>query len=254
MFARETGQDISYRLFDFTPEEFEPRVRDFFTLGGHGLNVTLPHKVAAAQFASELTPRASHAGAVNTLALQKDGSILGDNTDGTGLVRDLCDNLGLVITNRRVLIVGAGGATRGVIAPLLTLEPTEIVVANRTAERARDMANLFSHLGPVSGAGIPEITGGPFDVIVNATSASLSGEVPALAESVIGPETVCYDMAYGKTDTVFMQWAQSRGCARAIQGLGMLVEQAAESFRVWRGIKPSTGSVLTALREKVNAS
>ena len=250
LFARDTGHDVSYRLFDFTPQEFEPRVRDFFTLGGRGLNVTVPHKVAAVKIASQLTTRAAHAGAVNTLAVQKDGAILGDNTDGTGLVRDLCDNLGLVIIRRRILIIGAGGATRGVVAPLLALEPSEIVIANRTPERARDMAEAFAKLGPVLGVGFRDVPAGPFDVVINATSASLSGELPAVAAAVIGRETVCYDMAYGKTDTPFMQWGLSQGCARAIQGWGMLVEQAAESFRVWRGVKPSTASVLTALKER----
>jgi shikimate dehydrogenase len=250
LFARDTGHDLSYRLFDFTPEEFEPRVRDFFTLGGRGLNVTVPHKVAAVAIASQLTPRATHAGAVNTLAAQKDGTILGDNTDGTGLVRDLCDNLGLVIIRRRILIIGAGGATRGVIAPLLALEPSEIVIANRTPERAQDMAEAFAKLGPVHGVGFRYVSGASFDVVINATSAGLSGELPAVPDSVIGRETVCYDMAYGKTDTPFMQWALNRGCARAIQGWGMLVEQAAESFRVWRGVKPNTGSVLSALKER----
>ena len=255
LFARDTGQALSYRLFDFTPQEFEPRVRDFFTLGGRGLNVTVPHKIAAVTIASQLTTRATHAGAVNTLAMQQDGTILGDNTDGAGLVRDLCDNLGLVIIRRRILIVGAGGATRGVLAPLLALEPSEVVIANRTAERAKDMALAFTRLGAVQGVGFRDVSGAPFDVVINATSASLSGELPAIPTSVIGPETVCYDMAYGKTDTTFMQWALSHGCARAMQGWGMLVEQAAESFRVWRGVKPSTASVLTALKERaLNAS
>jgi shikimate dehydrogenase len=250
MFAREPGQDLTYRLFDFTPEEFEPRVREFFSGGGRGLNITLPHKVAAVDIASDLTPRAAHAGAVNTLALQKDGSILGDNTDGAGLVRDLCDNQGLVIIRRRLLIVGAGGATRGVIAPLLALEPAEIVIANRTPERAQGMAIAFAELGQISGVGFADLPGQPFDIVINATSASLSKEVPAIPASVIGPETVCYDMAYGKADTAFMTWALQQGCARAIQGWGMLVEQAAESFRVWRGVKPNTSAVLAALKER----
>src|SRR5262245_28772855 len=189
VFARDTGQAMSYRLFDFKPQEFAPRVRDFFTLGGRGLNVTVPHKIAAAQIASQLTTRATHAGAVNTLAMQKDGSILGDNTDGAGLVRDLCDNLSLVIIRRRILIVGAGGATRGVIGPLLAVEPAEVIIANRTADRAHDMAKTFAKLGPVRGAGIQDVSGGPFDLIINATSASLSGEVPALPDSAIGPES-----------------------------------------------------------------
>ncbi|HKT74693.1 MAG TPA: shikimate dehydrogenase [Steroidobacteraceae bacterium] len=252
MFAKETQQPMTYRLYDFTPQEFEHRVRDFFTLGGRGLNVTLPHKVAAADFADELTIRAKHAGAVNTLAAQKDGKILGDNTDGAGLVRDLCDNLGLVIIRRRILILGAGGATRGVLAPLLTLEPVELVVANRTADRAEALATRFEKLGKIRGVGMQAIEG-TFDLIINATSASLSGEVPPVPPSALGPETVCYDMAYGKTDTAFVQWARSMDCARAIQGWGMLVEQAAESFRVWRGMRPATTPVLAALKERAAA-
>jgi len=255
LFARDTGQAMSYRLYDFAPEEFEARVREFFTLGGRGLNVTVPHKIAAVDIASELSTRAAHAGAVNTLAMQQDGTILGDNTDGAGLVRDLCDNLGLVIIRRRILIVGAGGATRGVLAPLLALGPTELVIANRTPERAQNLARAFGKLGPVQGMGIRDISGGPFDLVINATSASLSGELPPMADSVVGPETVCYDMAYGKTDSPFVQWSLKRGCARAVQGWGMLVEQAAESFRLWRGLKPGTASVLSALKERaLNAS
>ena len=251
LFARETRQNMRYRLYDFAPEEFAARVHDFFTLGGRGLNVTLPHKIAAVELASELSSRAEHAGAVNTLALQKDGTILGDNTDGVGLVRDLCDNLGLVIIRRRILIIGAGGATRGVIAPLLALEPAELVIANRTPARAQEMAGAFAGLGPVRGTGLPDISGKPFDLVINATSASLTGGLPAVPSSAIGPETVCYDMAYSRTDTPFMQWALKQGCACAKQGWGMLVEQAAESFRIWRGVKPATASVLSALKERV---
>jgi shikimate dehydrogenase len=250
LFARETGQAMSYRLYDFTPDEFEARVREFFAQGGRGLNITLPHKIAAVDIASELTTRAAHSGAVNTLAMQKDGTILGDNTDGAGLVRDLCDNLGLVIIRRRILIVGAGGAARGVIAPLLALEPSQVVIANRTAERAQNLAGAFAKLGPVQGVGLRYITGDAFDLIINATSASLSGDLPPMSNAIVGPETVCYDMAYGKNETPFVQWSLKRGCARAVQGWGMLVEQAAESFRVWRGLKPSTATVLTALKER----
>jgi len=250
IFARETGQSMVYRLYDFTPEDFRDRVLEFFLGGGRGLNVTLPHKIAAAEVANELTPRAARAQAVNTLSLQADGTLLGDNTDGAGLVHDLCDNFNVVITRRRILIIGAGGASRGVLAPLLALEPVELVIANRTEERAQSLANEFSDLGAVSGVGFRYVSGGAFDVIINATSASLSGDVPAVPPSVVGPETVCYDMAYGKTDTAFIQWALARGCTHAIQGWGMLVEQAAESFRVWRGVRPPTGPVLTALKER----
>jgi shikimate dehydrogenase len=253
LFGRETGQALSYRLYDFTPEEFPERVKEFFAHGGMGLNITIPHKVAAVDVASDLTNRAAHAGAVNTLGLQRDGTVLGDNTDGAGLVRDLCDNLGIVITRRRILIIGAGGATRGVMAPLLALEPAEIVIANRTTERAEALARAFAKLGAVQGVGFRYVAGGPFDLIINATSASLSGDVPAVPPGVVGPETLCYDMAYGKTDTPFVQWAARLGCARAFQGWGMLVEQAAESFRVWRGVRPSTAGVLTALKERASA-
>lgn len=255
LFARETGQKMTYRLYDFTPEEFVARVRDFFTLGGKGLNVTLPHKVAAADIATDLTPRARHAAAVNTLAVEKDGRLLGDNTDGAGLVHDLCDNLGIVITRARILILGAGGATRGIVAPLLALEPATLVVANRTAERAAALAGSFTTLGPIRGSGLQSLDGEAFDIVINATAASLHGEIPALPAGVIGKDTVCYDLAYGRSGTAFTEWAGRLGCRRAFQGLGMLVEQAAESFRVWRGIRPSTAPVLAALQARaLNAS
>jgi len=250
MFARDTGQAMSYRLYDVSPAEFAGFVSGFFDRGGRGLNVTVPHKIAAVEAANELTSRAAHAAAVNTLALRDDGTILGDNTDGAGLVRDLCDNLGLVITNRRLLIVGAGGATRGILAPLLGLSPTTVVIANRTPERAQALAAAFTDLGSTQGVGFEDVGDQPFDLVINATSASLSGEMPPLPPSVVGPGTVCYDLAYGRAATAFVDWARARGCAQALQGLGMLVEQAAESFRLWRGIRPSTAKVLAALRER----
>ncbi|HWZ62247.1 MAG TPA: shikimate dehydrogenase [Steroidobacteraceae bacterium] len=250
LFARDTGQAMSYRLYDVSPAEFSGFVAGFFDRGGRGLNVTVPHKVIAVEAANELTSRAAHAAAVNTLALRDDGTILGDNTDGVGLVRDLCDNLGLVVTNRRILVIGAGGATRGVLAPLLGLSPTSVVIANRTPERAQALAAAFTDLGSTQGVGFEDVGDQPFDLVINATSASLSGEIPPLPPSVIGPGTVCYDLAYGRAATAFVDWARGRGCAQALQGWGMLVEQAAESFRVWRGIRPATGKVLAALRER----
>ena len=249
MFARETGQAMSYRPYDVAPEDFATRVRSFFAEGGSGLNVTLPHKIAAVEITDELTERAAHAAAVNTLAAQ-DGRILGDNTDGAGLVRDLCDNLGLVITNRRVLIIGAGGATRGILAPILSLEPTLVVIANRTPERAEALAAAFADLGVTQGVGFDYIEPTAFDIVVNATSASLSGDIPPIPEGAVGADTVCYDLAYGRSASAFVRWAERVGCARAEQGLGMLVEQAAESFRLWRGVRPSTVAVLAALKER----
>jgi len=246
MFARQTGQHMSYRPYDVLPAEFPQRVRAFFAEGGSGLNITLPHKIAAVELAAELTERAAHAAAVNTFARQGD-AILGDNTDGAGLVNDLCDNLGLVITNRRLLILGAGGATRGILAPLLGLGPATVVIANRTRERAESLAAAFADLGALQGVDFEHVGEAPFDLVINATSASLSGEMPPIPPSAISPETVCYDLAYGRSASAFVNWAAGAGCARALQGLGMLVEQAAESFRLWRGVRPETAHVLAAL-------
>ena len=253
VFARDTGQQMTYRAFDVAPEEFTERVQGFFADGGRGLNITLPHKIAAVEVAQELTARAAHAAAVNTLALQGDNIILGDNTDGGGLVRDLCDNLGLIITQRRVLILGAGGATRGVLAPLLGLEPAIVVIANRTPERAEALAAAFADLGVTRGVGFEYIGETPFDLIINATSASLSGDIPPVPAGAIGAQTVCYDLAYGRSAMAFVRWAQQSGCLRAVQGLGMLVEQAAESFRLWRGVRPETAQVLAVLKARVGS-
>ncbi len=250
MFARETGQDLTYRLFDVRPADLEVRVRDFFAQGGGGLNVTLPHKIAARELAHELTARAAHAAAVNTLARTDDGSILGDNTDGAGLVHDLRDNLGVELAGRRVLIMGAGGATRGVLAPLLGLEPAMVVIANRTPERAAALAAAFSDLGVTHGVGFQDVGDEPFDLVINATSASLSGDIPPLPPGAVDSSTVCYDLAYGKSATAFVTWARQHGCARALQGWGMLVEQAAESFELWRGVRPTTATVLAALQAR----
>src|SRR5580704_2843662 len=230
MFARETGQAMSYRLYDVSPGEFATFVAGFFDRGGRGLNVTVPHKIVAVEAANELTARAAHAAAVNTLALRDDGTILGDNT------------------NRRVLVIGAGGATRGVLAPLLGLSPTIVVIANRTPDRAAALAAAFSDLGATQGVGFEDVGSEPFDLIINATSASLSGDMPPVPVSVVGRATVCYDLAYGRAATAFIDWANAQGCAQALQGWGMLVEQAAEAFRLWRGVRPATGTVLMALK------
>jgi shikimate dehydrogenase len=248
MFAQQTGQNMVYRLHDVPPESFRKFVLEFFASSGRGLNVTLPHKLAAAELANELTPRAQRAEAVNTLAIRDGNSILGDNTDGAGLVQDLTQNLNIKIAGRRILIVGAGGAARGVIAPLLELKPSELTIANRTAERARTLAADFADLAKIATYAFDELPKEAYDLIVNATSASLSGEVPAIPFNVIGAHTVCYDMAYGARETPFVRWALEHGTARALQGWGMLVEQAAESFALWRGVRPDTAPVLAALR------
>jgi len=250
LFAKQTEQALVYRLYDIPPEHFRAQVLEFFARGGRGLNVTVPHKEAAAELANDLTTRADRAGAVNTLMLNDDSTLLGDNTDGHGLVTDLRKNLALNITNERLLILGAGGATRGVIEPLLELGPTELVIANRTMDRAVNLASLFSDLGPVRGCGFEDVGAEPFDIVINATAAGLTGSVPNIDGDVIGSHTVCYDMSYSKSATPFVTWAIEQGCARAHKGWGMLVEQAAEAFTLWRGVRPNTEPVLIALGMK----
>jgi shikimate dehydrogenase len=249
MFARQTDQDMIYRLYDSPPERFRNEVLDFFAAGGMGVNVTLPHKQAAAELVNELTPRAQQANAINTI-VRDDLTLIGDNTDGAGLVIDLKINLKLDWAQPRILLLGAGGAARGVIGPLLELEPRRLVIANRTAERALVLATEFSALGPVSGCQFAELAEQDFDLIINATSASLRGEVPPVPSSIVGAHTTCYDMGYGAGETPFTEWGRRHGAQQCVQGWGMLVEQAAESFRLWRSIRPDTAPVLQALRAR----
>jgi shikimate dehydrogenase len=246
-FAAQTGQVISYTTIDATPELFESAAREFFASGGKGLNVTIPHKEAAGRLVDELTPRAQRAGAVNLLAVRKDGSLLGDNSDGAGLVRDLVANHHVDITGRRVLLLGAGGAARGVVAPLLQLKPLELTIVNRNLGRAQALAQRFADLGPVRAMGYEQLEGSAYDLVVNATATSLAGTLPPLPPTAVNARSTCYDLAYGKDGTTFTRWAQRLGCAQAITGLGMLVEQAAESFQLWRGVRPATDAVLRDL-------
>jgi shikimate dehydrogenase len=247
MFAKATAQNLVYRLFDIPPGNFRRDALRLFAGGIKGLNVTLPHKQTAAELVNELTPRAERARAVNTIAFFEQTSLLGDNTDGLGLTADLENNLGLALADKRVLILGAGGAVRGVLGSLMERELREVVIANRTPDRARKLAEEFSDLGQISGCGFSEVRGPPYDLIINATSASLQGEMPAMPDGLVSEESVCYDMAYGRGDTPFTLWANSLHAARAIKGWGMLVEQAAESFLLWRGIRPDTAPALEAL-------
>ena len=249
MFAKSTAQHLVYRLFDITPADFRRDVLKLFTNGVRGLNVTLPHKQAAAELVNELTPRAARAQAVNTIAFFEDTTLLGDNTDGIGLTSDLERNMKLELADKRLLILGAGGAVRGVLGPLLDREPREVIIANRTAEKARQLAAEFADLGAISGCGFAEIGGVAYDLIINGTSASLQGTMPPLPDGLVGKETVCYDMAYGRGQTPFTSWARAQHAAHACKGWGMLVEQAAESFLLWRGIRPHTQAVLHALAQ-----
>jgi shikimate dehydrogenase len=264
MFARATHQALEYGLLDTPPASFHAVVRDFFAHGGRGLNVTVPHKQAALRLADSLTARAQRAGAVNTLARGADGKLLGDNTDGAGLVRDLTVNLGCKLRGARVLLLGAGGAARGILAPLLEAGVAGVVIRNRHARRAQQLASEFADLGavvaaPAVGAGEAnkqQTSAAPsgrapdagFDLILNATSASLRDELPSMPADAVGTQTLAYDLAYADHDTVFVRWARQAGAARAVMGLGMLVEQAAESFLLWRGVRPDTAPVLESLR------
>lgn len=248
LFAEQTGQSIGYQAILVQPDRFAEAVVEFLASGGKGLNITVPFKQQAWQIADQLSSRARRAGAVNTLKVQDDRTLFGDNTDGAGLVRDLTRNLGIELSGRRILMLGAGGAARGVLAPLLGEQPAALVIANRTAERAEQLCESFADLGDLKGCGFAALAGEVFDIVINATAAGLQGEVPDLPQDVIGTGTCCYDMMYGSDPTVFIQYARTQGARCAFDGLGMLVEQAAESFRLWRGVSPSTGPVIALLR------
>lgn len=248
LFARQTNQNLTYARLEVAPENLEKTVAGFFESGGKGLNITVPHKQAACLLTRYRTPRAEIASAVNTIAAQETG-LLGDNTDGAGLVTDLTRNLSLPLENTRILLLGAGGAARGVLGPLLAASPQCIEIANRNGERATRLAQEFHALGDIRGCGFDAIsTATTFDLILNATSASLQDTIPPIPPAVIGPTTLCYDMAYGKGDTAFTRWAKAAGAGRAETGWGMLVEQAAEAFQLWRGVRPQTAPVLEAVR------
>jgi shikimate dehydrogenase len=250
MFAKQTKQNLTYRLMEVPPEKLDDEVLNFFVDHGKGLNVTIPHKQAVAKLCQFRTPRAEIAGAVNTLAVQQGGDLLGDNTDGAGLVTDLTKNLHVTLRDVRILLLGAGGAARGALGPLLEQAPSRLHIVNRDANKAEALAKEFEKLGSISGGGYDSVDAAPYDLIINATAASLQGTVPPLATAAVSAESLCYDMAYGKEDTAFVRWAKDQG-ARAELGWGMLVEQAAESFHLWRGVRPDTAPVLAAVRSPV---
>ncbi|HEX9852506.1 MAG TPA: shikimate dehydrogenase [Woeseiaceae bacterium] len=247
LFALQTNQNIQYELLQVTPDKLDTAVAQFQRTGGKGLNITVPHKTEVLRLVDQLSARAHVAGAVNTLLFQ-DSSVFGDNTDGIGLMRDLVGNLGLNLRDSHVLILGAGGATRGIVAPLLEARPASLTIANRTLSKARDLAEQFASAGAVIACRfreIPEST--RYSLIINATSAGLTGEAPPYPASAISDGCVCYDLSYGLTPTPFSRWAAKHGAARSVMGWGMLVEQAAESFHLWRGIRPNTATVLKQL-------
>lgn len=246
LFAQQTGQDIHYDAVRVEPGRFAAAVEDFRARGGRGLNVTVPFKLDAWRLAVQNSVRAERAQAVNTLVLDDAGGLKGDNTDGIGLVRDLTVNHDLDLRGLRVLLIGAGGAARGVMEPLLAAGLGELAVANRTRRKAVELAAVFSDLGQTRGLGLDQ-TGDGYDLVINATAASLAGELPAVAPACLAG-AFCYDMMYARAATPFVAWAREQGARAAVDGLGMLVEQAAESFRIWRGLRPDTAAVIAAVR------
>ena len=260
-FAAQCHQDLSYEAILVPLDGFAPTVADFAASGGKGANVTLPFKEEAFRLCTRRSARAERAGAVNTLAFTGT-AILGDNTDGAGLVRDIEVNLAFPLAGRRVLLLGAGGAARGVIAPLLERQPAGLFIANRDGGKAEALAGQFSDLavadgnllgGAVRAGNFAKTAGRTFDVVINATSASLSGATLPLPAGIFASGSLAYDMMYGKGETPFLALAREQGAAHLADGLGMLVEQAAESFLVWRGVRPDGAPVLAALREQLAA-
>jgi len=246
LFAAQTGRLLAYEARLAPIGGFAEAVRAFIAEGGRGANVTLPFKLEARALATGLSDRARLADAVNCLDF-RDGNIAGDNTDGAGLVRDLVQNLGFGIAGARVLMLGAGGAARGAIAPLLMLGPRELVVTNRSPARAMELAARFSSLGPIGARDLSQVAGQAFDLVINSTSAGLQGALPPVSAANFAPGALAYDMVYGKASDAFLAFARRAG-ARSSDGLGMLVEQAAESFLVWHGLRPETRAVIEVLR------
>lgn len=249
-FAQLTGQDMDYTRIEAPLDGFVAAMLAFRDSGGRGLNVTAPFKLQAFEAASERSARATEAGAANALSFLPDGRILADNFDGLGLVADLQRNLGFALAGRRVLLLGAGGAARGAIGPLLAARPAALVIANRTAAKAQALAALAASQAPdcaLSGCGADALAGSAFDLVINATSASQSDALPAIAPSCFEPGGLAYDMVYGRGLTPFLRLAQAAGVQRLADGVGMLVEQAAEAFAWWRGVRPDTGPVIAEL-------
>jgi shikimate dehydrogenase len=250
-FAQQCEIDLEYKTQLIALDSFDASVKHFFRQGGSGLNVTVPFKEQAFALSDVLSTEAKSAGAVNTLSYRQ-GLIYGDNTDGYGLVTDLIKQQ-VPLANKSILLLGAGGAAKGVLLPLLQQQPSRLVIANRTLAKATTLAKLYPK-SPVLALSLVDLADEPFDLIINATSASLMNEVPKISSACVNQHTICYDMMYGAKPTAFSRWAVAAGCSRALDGLGMLVEQAAKSFELWHGKVPATSTVLQQLRVQLNKS
>lgn len=251
-FARQLGVSLEYSAIEIAPGTFAEQVHRHFTDGYTGLNVTVPYKEEAYVLADQLSQRARLAAAVNTLHKTSEG-IVGHNTDGIGLVHDLTERQQIPLTGKRILVLGAGGAVRGVLGPLLEQQPRELVVTNRTVLKAEQLRDIFAPFGPIQASSM-EALSGSFDVVINGTSASLNGALPDVSPAILRPDTITYDMMYGATDTAFNAWAKTHGVARTLDGLGMLVSQAAAAFEIWTGLKPDAEPVMQALRRELEGA
>lgn len=249
LFAEQFNIDIEYRAIEAPLDGFADAVSSFRDEGAGGCNITVPFKQEAWQLADRRSGRAEMAGAVNTFHFEENGDIFGENTDGVGLLRDLTLNLDTTIFQKRILVVGAGGAVRGILGPLIEQAPNTLALANRTVAKAVELAKIFSTIGPVEPYGLNELKDQQFDIVINGTAASLLGEVPPLPDTIFSEDAMAYDLMYSSRPTAFMQWAKSNGAGRVSDGLGMLVEQAAESFALWMGERPDTEGVIKVLRQ-----
>lgn len=252
LFARQAGIALQYTREEVSADGFTPFVQDFFASGGRGLNVTVPFKEQAYALASRLTDRAGLARAVNTLYQQEGDGLVGDNTDGVGLLRDLRHNHQIGIAGRRLLLLGAGGAVRGALGSLAGESPASITLVNRSVDKAMALKEDFSTLTDIEVRAYDDPLDGSFDLIINGTSSSLHGALPPLSPLAIGPHSCCYDMMYASQPTAFLRWATEQGACTTLDGLGMLVEQAAESFYIWLGVRPQTADVIRQVRASLN--
>lgn len=250
-FAEQTGEALHYDKQLVELDGFAAAAEAFFAAGGCGLNITVPFKLDAFKFATQLTERAQNAGAVNTLKALGNGQILGDNTDGQGMVSDMVERLQWILRGKRILVLGAGGAVRGVLQPLLEQSPAQLVIANRTIAKALTLVREFKRYGKLQACGFADLPGQEFDVVINGTSASLAGDLPPLPDGLLAAQAAGYDMMYAEAPTVFLQWAQAQGAAHTADGLGMLVGQAAEAFNLWRGVRPDVEPVISWLRSEL---
>ncbi len=252
-FAKQTQQELIYTAELVEIGKVTEFVTKFYKNNGKGLNITVPFKQDAWNIATQHSERAQRAGAVNTLVLKGENNYFGETTDGIGLVNDLTKNHKLSLDKKNILVLGAGGAVRGVLESILEQKPDQLIIANRTVDKAIQLANDFADLGSISGCGFSDLQNEKFDLIINGTSASLAGDLPPLPDNLLTENAAVYDMMYAAEATIFMQWGKQQGAKQIFDGLGMLVEQAAESFNIWRGVRPSTRNVITLIRQSLIA-